>query len=109
MTFKEDIRRATEWAEREINRHKDKCVDYEQNYVLPCFKWAAEMEFDLHAAVRENPGKNCTELLVTHMRDEIRALRLLLREARGWVGPSDAPWSASDDIMKRINEQVDKL
>jgi len=57
--------------EREIKQIKTaKAIDakkwrtYERDYVLPCFEWAKEAGLDLKQLVRDNPGHNCTELLV---------------------------------------------
>ena len=51
-------------ARAEIERHEEKWQNYEQNYILPCFKWATEQGIDLHKLVRDNAGKNCIQLLV---------------------------------------------
>lgn len=47
---------------------KEKMLQYEKEYILPCFKWAEEDGIDLHQLVRENPGHNCVELYVQELR-----------------------------------------
>lgn len=54
-----------------LHAERNKWWTYEQEYVLPCFKWAAEMGYDLEAAVRENHGRNCLELLVAWLRARV--------------------------------------
>ena len=44
--------------------HEQKWREYERDYILPCFQWANEYGIDLRKLVRDNPGKNCVELLV---------------------------------------------
>jgi len=54
-----------------MEAERSKWWAYEQEYILPCFKWAAEMGYDLEAAVRDKPGKNCVELLVEWLRSRL--------------------------------------
>ena len=51
-------------------RHAKKWQEYERDYILPCFKWAKELGYDLEKAVSDHPGKNCVELLVMWLRAE---------------------------------------
>jgi hypothetical protein len=46
---------------------------YENNYILPVFKWAAEMGIDLPALVVAGGG-NCVELFVRELRNRIKEL-----------------------------------
>lgn len=57
---------------KELARASSKWRGYEREYVLPPFKWAEEIGFDLRAAVRNNPGKNCAKLLFEHMRERMK-------------------------------------
>jgi hypothetical protein len=50
---------------------KDKWQRYEDEFILPTFKWARQVGFDLQRAVRESPGDNCVKLLVDHLRAQI--------------------------------------
>ena len=80
-TLSETLARA-EQAER-------KWQEYERDYILPCFKWAEELGYDLHEAVRENPGRNCVDLFVRWLRGQARTAKSLaesldnIREALG--------------------------
>lgn len=58
--------------------------DYETNYILPCFRWAKELGFDLEALVRSRPGHNCVELFVEALRSRIRTLEAELAEHEKW-------------------------
>jgi hypothetical protein len=49
------------WQEREEAAEK-KWRYYENDFVLPMFRWARDMGFDLRKLVDDNPGKNCSEL-----------------------------------------------
>lgn len=48
----------------------NKWQEYERDYILPCFGWARELGWDLEEMVRDNPSKNCVELLVRRLMDE---------------------------------------
>jgi len=60
-------------AIKEIQYHRNKWYDMEQNYIIPCFKWAEEVGIDLHQLVTDNPGHNCVELLVKELIKKIGA------------------------------------
>ena len=51
-----------------LKASEQKWTIYEQEYILPCFDWAAEVGIDLRQLVRDNPGKNCVRLLFEEMR-----------------------------------------
>ena len=51
-----------------IDHHRRKWREYENEYILPCFRWARELGFDLERMVIDNPGHNCVELLVSTLR-----------------------------------------
>jgi hypothetical protein len=54
----------------------EKWMGYERDFILPAFKFAESIGFDLHKAVTENPGKNCCTLLWERLRDDrAQALR----------------------------------
>lgn len=55
-------------AETRLRTAELKWQIYERDYILPTFQWATEAGFDLRAAVRDNPGHNCVELLIQHLR-----------------------------------------
>lgn len=57
--------------EREIECSNHKWRMYEEEYILPAFKWATEIGFDLRQAVADNPGKNCVRLLVEHLINQL--------------------------------------
>ena len=58
----------------ENKRNYDKWWDYEQEYILPCFKWAKECGIDLPALVSEAKG-NSTVRFFGALRDQIAELR----------------------------------
>jgi hypothetical protein len=67
----DQLRESADEIERlkgEVERLTAKYREYEQNYILPCFRWADEIGFDLREAVKDNTGKNCVELLVAELR-----------------------------------------
>lgn len=70
----------------ESNRNSQKWQEYEAEYVLPTFEWATAIGHDLHEAVKNNPGKNCVQLLFTHLRTELekaqRAVKRLEEQRR---------------------------
>ena len=54
----------------------EKWVGYERDFILPAFKFAESIGFDLQKAVSDNPGKNCCTLLWERLRDDrAQALR----------------------------------
>ena len=59
VSFKEAI--------TEIQHHELKWRLYENEYILPCFRWTKEQGIDLEKLVRDNPGHNCVELLVKEL------------------------------------------
>jgi hypothetical protein len=69
-------------CESDDNRRKWR--QYEDEYVLPTFEWAKTIGYDLHEAVKNNPGKNCVQLLFTHLRTELgKAQRAVKRLEEG--------------------------
>ena len=70
-----------EGLKREFKRANEKWQLYEQKYILPCFKWAEEEGIDLKKLVKENPGKNCVELLV-------KTLKTIINEYNKMEAPS---------------------
>jgi hypothetical protein len=71
---------ADEQAERAL-RAEQKWQEYERDYILPCFKWADEMGFDLQEAVLKNPGHNCVRR-VTRKRSPRAWITFVRRSAR---------------------------
>ena len=57
-----------EGLKRELKIANEKWQLYEKKYILPCFKWAKELNIDLENLVKENPGHNCVELLVKTLK-----------------------------------------
>lgn len=53
-------------------RERSKWWDYEQEFILPCFKWAEEMGIDLRDLVATTPGRNCVDLLVHALMERLR-------------------------------------
>ncbi len=58
---------AVKTLEEQVIYHKHKWIQYEQEYILPCFKWAKEAGIDLKNLVSKNPGHNCVELLIKEL------------------------------------------
>lgn len=58
----------------ESERNRKKWRDYEDDYVLPTFKWAEEMGFDLHELVREAKG-NCVVRFFEKLRADLKKLQ----------------------------------
>lgn len=56
-----------------------KWQEYERDYILPCFKWAADAGIDLPALVAEANG-NCVARLVETLRTQRDAAREVLLE-----------------------------
>lgn len=52
--------------------HLKRWQEYERDYILPLFRWAAEDGFNLQELVHKNPGKNCAELYVQEMRRRVQ-------------------------------------
>jgi hypothetical protein len=73
-----------------------KWQDYEKNYILPTFGWAEKLDpkVELEQLVRDNPGKNCVELLFKHMLARISDLQLY-KDAH-----EDASIPAFDEIVE---------
>lgn len=57
-----------------------KWIQYEQEYILPCFGWAQEEGIDLRQLVKDNPGKNCVRLLIEELRSKLEEERNNWRE-----------------------------
>ena len=68
-------------------RAERKWQEYERDYILPCFRWAEELGYDLHQAVRDNPGRNCVDLFVRWLRGQALAAKSL---AESLDGPFDS-------------------
>jgi hypothetical protein len=62
-----DCANELERLQRELDSARHGYREYEEKYILPCFKWAKEIGYDLQEAVLQNPGHNCVELLVAHL------------------------------------------
>lgn len=75
----------------EIERHRRKWEDYERNYVVPCFAWAAEAGIDLQGLVKTNPGHNCVELLVRELQSRDTARADAIRECVVALHQIEAP------------------
>jgi hypothetical protein len=75
-----DIERAIHTINSQAQRIAEldaKWRDYENNYILPVFKWAEEMKIDLPALVAAGGG-NCVELFVKELRKRIAKLEAQL-------------------------------
>jgi hypothetical protein len=69
-----DLLREQLAAAREQARTAErKWQEYERDYILPCFRWAKEMGFDLEKLVHERAGKNCVVLFVEEIRSQLAA------------------------------------
>jgi hypothetical protein len=60
--------------QKSVKRSKDKWRRYEQDYILPVFKWAEEMGIDLRALVSEGKGNSTVRFFQT-LREKINSLR----------------------------------
>lgn len=69
------LARQLEAASAHANHATKKWRDYEDNYILPAFRWAERENIDLPSLVSAHPGHNCVELLVTALINERDALR----------------------------------
>ena len=56
----------------EVSRLNEKWRHYEREYINPTFEWAKELGIDLEQMVLDNPGKNCVQLLVMYLKDEVQ-------------------------------------
>lgn len=63
---------ANERTGRELAAASKKWLDYELEYILPCFRWAKECGIDLPALVAEAKG-NCVARLVGALREKLQA------------------------------------
>jgi hypothetical protein len=97
------------WLIDENGRNRKRWWDYEQNYILPCFKWATECGIDLDQLVREKAGKNCVELLADSLRAALTAKDAELQNAKhGHYGVlNDRDRLAGD--LARMKERVAEL
>jgi len=100
-------------AETAWKRHHEKWQEYEREYILPCFKWAEDLDFDLKKAVHENAGKNCVQLLIDHLVKYKRAAKfshmMLMEESNGRVSLHEQSESAETDrqqTLRVISENV---
>lgn len=59
----------------ELESLSAKYLAAERDYILPLFKYATELGFDLAQAVRDNAGKNCTVLFYEKVKAELAASR----------------------------------
>lgn len=73
--FAPELLRRLKAATLNSEENAKKWQEYEKNYILPCFTWAKESGLDLEAAVRDNPGHNCVELLVRWLQTHVSAVR----------------------------------
>lgn len=71
--FAPELLRRLKAATLNSEENAKKWQEYEKNYILPCFIWAKESGLDLEAAVRDNPGHNCVELLVRWLQTHKQA------------------------------------
>ena len=66
-------------AHKERQRHEQKWMDYERDFILPCFDLATSAGIDLHALVMQGGG-NCVVKLVRELtRQRDAAQRQLTR------------------------------
>lgn len=55
-----------------LNSANNKWVQYEQEYILPCFDLAKESGIDLRDEVSKNAGTNCVVLLVKLLQAQVK-------------------------------------
>jgi hypothetical protein len=82
---------------RDAGEAERKWRDYENEFILPTFDWAAKEGIDLRALVKANAGKNCVRLLVEALLAQRDAARLRLLSAAG------------DDLCRLTQEEIKEL
>ena len=104
------LRKENERLKKQVaDSHEDKkrWRMYEREYVLPCFGWAEAAGIDLEGLVRDHPGKNCVEHLVTVLCEERDEARTNLVEAsKIWDGPETSDWL--EGVRKEAAHQVSR-
>jgi hypothetical protein len=78
---RDSLLKQVELQAAELKRANDKWINYETNYILPCFKWAEEMDIDLQALVRQADG-NCVAQLVHTLRERVESQATELERLR---------------------------
>lgn len=57
---------------KDINYHMNKWMQYEREFILPCFDLADNVDIDLRKLVREHAGKNCVVTLVEELISRLK-------------------------------------
>jgi len=80
-----ELEKELEAVKAENKRNYDKWWDMEQEYILPLFRIAKEMGFDLQKLVINNAGKNCSIIFAEHLQAELKAMK----EKAKWINVKD--------------------
>lgn len=70
--------------DEKISYHKKKRIQYQQEYVLPCFELAKAEGIDLNQLVKDNPGKNCVRLLIERLIDKSK-IQSIHGDDHSWI------------------------
>lgn len=85
---------------RENIHNIDKWWSYEQEHILPCFKFAEKVGFDLQKAVMDNPGKNSTILLLEHLIN-------LTKDIKSYDPAINSVPRFLTNIIKKIDDRIE--
>jgi hypothetical protein len=66
----------------------DKFRNYEDEYILPTFKWAEEMGFDLHKLVDERKG-NCVVRFFQRLRGDLKKTKRIIEDLHSLTKAED--------------------
>jgi predicted methyltransferase MtxX (methanogen marker protein 4) len=100
-----------ERLQRDLDASKKREREYEEKYILPCFKWAKEIDYDLQEAVYQNPGRNCVELLVARLTLFWRGARdyaQTVDNVREALGQKETHYLIMADDVQELVEAVER-
>lgn len=102
MDRRETAEQAVEELKEKLAAANRKWTDYEQSYILPCFKWAEECGLDLRALIARGGG-NAVSLLV-------QALMQQAQEAKEKLASAEAELSVFRDTLEtRVRHVADAV
>lgn len=102
---------AIESLQRNLDSSRRGYREYEEKYILPCFKWAEEVGYDLQEAVYRNPGRNCVELFVNHLTSFWRGARdygETLDAIRRALGQEGTHYLVMADDVRELVEAIER-
>lgn len=86
--------------------HLNTVRNYEQEYILPCFKWATEAGLDLRKAISKNAGHNCVEILIKWLMSKSKEYSEVIDGVREALGQDGTHYLVVADDVKAIVEAV---